>query len=148
MLCDDKGCEMKQKILRPAVACILTLTTQFVCAQQMEDGYTWTASDMSKNNFFIHYPSIQFDAVNPDLVYAWFKYVPANLNGYSQNREVINCSNLLTSQTNIINFNRFGKVIDSYVTPIRFIATNPNSVGEAKYKAVCTYKAYLQQVVP
>ncbi|TDR32510.1 hypothetical protein [Hydromonas duriensis] len=131
-----------------SLACVFCSNITAVYATQMEDGYTWTASDNTGNNFFIHYPSIQFDAINPNLVYAWFKYIPASSKGYTQTRQIIDCSNLLSAVTNIIAFDRFGKAISRVQTPIQFVATNPNSVGEMGYKAACTHKAYLQRVVP
>lgn len=131
-----------------SIACVFCSNITTVYAQQMDDGYTWTASDNTGNNFFIHYPSIQFDTINPNLIYAWFKYIPATSKGYTQTRRIIDCSNLLSTVTSIIAFDRLGKVISSFQTPIQFIATNPNSVGEVQYKAACTYKTYLQRVVP
>lgn len=139
---------MKQKTLRLAVACILTLTAPFVCAQQMEDGYTWTANSNFGDNFYIHYPSIQFDTRNPNLVYVWFKDTNNNSKNYTQLRRIIDCSNLMSAITNLTTFDGFGRVVGNSQFSIQFSATSPNSVGEMLYKSACTYKAYLQRVVP
>lgn len=139
---------MKQKMLRLAVTCILTLTTPFVCAQQMEDGYTWTASSSFGDNFYIHYPSIQFDKINPNLVYVWFKDTSTNSKNYTELRRVIDCSNLMSAITNLTTFDGVGRAVSNGQFTIEFTATRPNSVGEMLYKAACTYKAYLQRVVP
>lgn len=137
---------MKYKIRLLAATCISSLISTAVYAQQMEDGYTWIVSDNFGGNSFIHYPSIQFDTKNANLVYAWFKDMPTNSQKYFQTQEVIDCSNLLSSSINLIEFDRLGRVIDTFQMPIQFTANNPNSVGEAKSKAACAYKANLQRV--
>ena len=139
---------MKYKMLCLAATYTLALISPTVYAQQMEDGYTWTASSNFGDNFYIHYPSIQFDARNPNLAYVWFKDTNTNSKNYTQLRRIIDCSNLMSAITNLTTFDGFGRVVGNSQFSIQFTATSPNSVGEMLYKSACTYKAYLQRVVP